>query len=136
LRVRRQLAFIATPIGAFIVGLMGIGLATREWAKYNNEIAKTNILVNGITSLAGSDLDNVRVRAMALADYYGQDFNEILNTAKANVEFGILYIEALDSIEDGLVKGGQTNGEFLNQCGNIPLSLLQQDIQLRIFKTL
>jgi hypothetical protein len=50
---------------------MGIGLAT-EWAKYNNEIAKTNILVNGITSLAGSDLDNVRVRAMALADYYGQ----------------------------------------------------------------
>jgi hypothetical protein len=44
----------ATPIGAFIVGLMGIGLATREWAKYNNEIAKTNILVNGITSLAGS----------------------------------------------------------------------------------
>jgi hypothetical protein len=83
--------FIATPIGAFIVGLMGIGLATREWAKYNNEIAKTNILVNGITSLAGSDLDNVRVRAMALADYYGQDFNEILNTAKANVkEFGIL----------------------------------------------
>jgi hypothetical protein len=51
--------FVATPIGAFIVGLMGIGLATREWAKYNNEIAKTNILVNGITSL-GSDLDNVR----------------------------------------------------------------------------
>jgi hypothetical protein len=80
-----SLAFIATPIGAFIVGLMGIGLATREWAKYNNEI-KTNILVNGITSLAGSDLDNVRVRAMALADYYGQDFNEILNTAKANVK--------------------------------------------------
>jgi hypothetical protein len=40
---------------------------------------------------------------MALADYYGQDFNEILNTAKANVkEFGISYIEALDSIEDGL----------------------------------
>jgi hypothetical protein len=72
---------------------------------------------------------------MALADYYGQDFNEILNTAKANVkEFGILYIAI--SIEDGLVKGGQTNGEFLNQCGNIPLSLLQQDIQLRIFKTL
>jgi hypothetical protein len=28
----------------------------------------------------------VRVRAMALADYYGQDFNEILNTAKANVK--------------------------------------------------
>jgi hypothetical protein len=42
---------------------------------------------------------------MALADYYGQDFNEILNTAKANVkEFGISYIEALDSIEDGLVR--------------------------------
>jgi hypothetical protein len=109
---------------------MGIGLATREWAKYNNEIAKTNILVNGITSL-GSDLDNVRVRAMALADYYGQDFNEILNTAKANVkEFGISYIEALDSIiEDGLVKVVKQMENFWNQCGNIPLSLLQQDIQ-------
>jgi hypothetical protein len=43
---------------------MGIGLATREWAKYNNEIAKTNILVNGITS--GSDLDNVRVERWLL----------------------------------------------------------------------
>jgi hypothetical protein len=65
------------------------GYRILEWAKYNNEIAKTNILVNGITSL-GSDLDNVR--AMALADYYGQDFNEILNTAKANVKkFGISY---------------------------------------------
>jgi hypothetical protein len=52
-----QAALLPPPIGAFIVGLMGIGLATREWAKYN-EIAKTNILVNGI-SLAGSDLDNV-----------------------------------------------------------------------------
>jgi hypothetical protein len=68
---------------------MGIGLATREWAKYNNEIAKTNILVNGITS--GSDLDNVRVRAMALADYYGQDFNEILNTAKLMLKIWDLY---------------------------------------------
>jgi hypothetical protein len=77
----------------------------------------------------------MRVRAMALADYYGQDFNEILNTAKANVKRIWDFIEALDSIEV-LVKGGQTNGEFLNQCGNIPLSLLQQDIQLRIFKTL
>jgi hypothetical protein len=41
--------------------------------------------------LAGSDLDNVRVRAMALADYYGQDFNEILNTAANVKEFGISY---------------------------------------------
>jgi hypothetical protein len=84
------LGFIATPIGAFIVGLMGIGLATREWAKYNNEIANKHSCQRNYC-LAGSDLDNVRVRAMALADYYGQDFNEILNTAKANVkEFGIL----------------------------------------------
>jgi hypothetical protein len=67
---------------------------------------------------------------MALADYYGQDFNEILNTAKANVkEFGISYIEALDSIEDGLVKVVKQMENFWNQCGNIPLSLLQQDIQ-------
>jgi hypothetical protein len=58
---------------------------------------------------------------MALADY-GQDFNEILNTAKANVKNGISYIEALDSIEDGLVKGGQTNGEFLESMREYPLS--------------
>jgi hypothetical protein len=51
------------------------------------------------------------------------------------LKFGISYIEALDSIEDGLVKGGQTNGEFLESMRG-PLSLLQQDIQLRIFKTL
>jgi hypothetical protein len=52
---------------------------------------------------AGSDLDNVSKSDGS--DYYGQDFNEILNTAKAK-EFGISYIEALDSIEDlfGVVK--------------------------------
>jgi phage-related minor tail protein len=113
---------------------MGIGLATREWAKYNNEI-KTNILVNGITSLAGSDLDNVRVRAMALADYYGQDFNEILNTAKANVK-RFLYIEALDSIEDGLVKGGQTNGEFLESMREYPTFFASAGYSIKDFQNL
>jgi hypothetical protein len=37
-------AFIATPIGAFIVGLMGIGLATREWAKYIIKLLKQTFL--------------------------------------------------------------------------------------------
>jgi hypothetical protein len=36
---------------------------------------------------AGSDLDNVSKSDGS--DYYGQDFNEILNTAKAK-EFGFL----------------------------------------------
>jgi hypothetical protein len=73
---------------------------------------------------------------MALADYYGQDFNEILNTAKANVkEFGISYIEALDSIEDGLVRWSN-KWRISESMREYPLSLLQQDIQLRFFKTL
>jgi hypothetical protein len=130
-------AFVATPIGAFIAGLMAIGLVTREWAKYNDEVAKTNILVNGITSLSGEELDKVRVRAMALSDYYGQDFKEVLNTAKANVkEFGVSYIEALDSIEDGLVKGGEANGEFLESMREYPTFFATAGYSIRDFQNL
>lgn len=130
-------ALVATPFGAFVAGLMAIGLATREWAKYNDEVAKTNILVNGITSLSGDELDAVRVRAMALADYYGQDFKEVLNTAKANVkEFGVSYIEALDSIEDGLVKGGEANGEFLESMREYPTFFASAGYSIRDFQNL
>jgi hypothetical protein len=51
------------------------------------------------------------------------------------LKFGISYIEALDSIEDGLVKVVKQM-EISESMREYPLSLLQQDIQLRIFKTL
>ncbi|RZJ71066.1 phage tail tape measure protein [Flavobacterium sp.] len=111
---RAGLAFIATPIGAAIAILAGIALVTKEWVNYNNEVYKTNKLVAAITKESGENLDIIRVKASSLAETFDQELNTVLESARALVnEFGIEYSEALDIIQDGLIKGGAASDEFL-----------------------
>lgn len=118
---KAALAFIATPIGAFITGLTGIALATREWIKYNEAAREANILTEQITNLTGQALDNARVKATALSKTFDVDFNDTLEAAKVLVkEFDITYNEAFDRIQEGLVKGGAANGEFLDSLREYP----------------
>ncbi|NRT11545.1 phage tail tape measure protein [Flavobacterium sp. 14A] len=130
-------AFVATPVGAFIAGLIGIGVATKAWASYNDEAAKTNKIVSSITKLSGDSLDAVRVRTKAMAETFDQDFNSILETARALVnEFDISYVEALDRIENGLIKGGAANGEFLDSMKEYPVFFAAAGYSIEEFQNL
>ncbi|MEZ0182667.1 phage tail tape measure protein [Flavobacterium oncorhynchi] len=114
-------AFVMTPVGAFVATLVGISVATKQWINYNEEVYKANLLTNDLTGLTGMALDNLRVRATTMAETFDQDYKEIINVAKTLVkEFGATYEEALDAIEEGFIKGGSANEEFLESMREYP----------------
>lgn len=130
-------AFVATPVGAFIAVLVGIGAATKMWFSYNEEVAKTIKLTAAITKLSGDSLDRVRTQAQAIAETFDQDFNKILETARVLVnEFGITYEEALERIENGLIKGGAANGEFLDSMKEYPVFFAKAGYSVEEFQNL
>jgi len=130
-------AFIMTPIGIAITALAGIALATKEWYNYNKEAAQANIETANITKLSGEALNNARVTAQTLSKTFDQDFNEVLSTASALVsEFEISYDEAFARIENGLVKGGAANGEFLESMREYPTFFARAGYSVEEFQNL
>ncbi len=111
--VKASWSFIATPIGAAIAVLMGIGLAAKEWLEYNVAVQKSIETTQQMTSLVGSKANEARIRAESLAEAFGGDFTDKLKEAKSLVrQFGIGYDEAFDIIERKLVEGQDKNEEF------------------------
>ncbi len=111
---KAALAFISTPVGAFLAIVAGIGAIAREFVIYNESIRESALLTEQLTGSTGQAADDIRVRAQALTDTFGGDFNENLKDAKVLVnEFGVSYEKAFDIIEEGLIRGGKANDEFL-----------------------
>ena len=134
---RALFAFIATPVGAFITVLAGIALATKEWLKYNEAVVKANVETQAITKLSGDALNAARVNAKVLADTFDVEFKDVLETARALVnEFGISYDEAFERIENGLIKGGAANGEFLDSLREYPTFFSQAGFAVEEFQNL
>lgn len=134
---KAMFAFIATPIGGTIVALAGIALATKEWFEYNKEAVKANQTTAAITKLSGDALNDARVAAQAISKSFDQDFNQVLEVASTLVtEFGITYSEAFDRIENGLVKGGAANGEFLESMREYPTFFAQAGYSVTEFQNL
>ena len=119
---KAALAFVATPLGATIAVLAGIGLAAKAWFNYNESIKESVILTQQITKLTGEQADEIRLRNEALNKFFGTDQKETLIVARNLVEnFGISYIEALDTIESGLIKGQDKNNEYLESLREYPV---------------
>lgn len=134
---RAMFAFIATPIGATIAVLAGIALATKEWLDYNMQAAKANATTAAITKLSGEAMNDARLTAEALSKTFDQDFNQILDVASTLVnEFGITYDEAFKRIENGLIKGGKENGEFLESMREYPTFFAQAGYSVEEFQNL
>jgi hypothetical protein len=110
-------AFIATPIGAAIAVLVGIGLAAKKLHEYNLEMTVFNSKL-GALGIAAEDLPIVRSEIMATAEAYNKTFDEIAQKAASlSVSFGISMSEANDVIARGLAMGGSQNDEFLDSLG-------------------
>ncbi|SDS11526.1 hypothetical protein SAMN04487764_1490 [Gillisia sp. Hel1_33_143] len=130
-----SLKFIATPIGLALVALAGIGIAAKEWFKYNEAALEANRITQQITQLSGEALDQARVRATALEKTFGTDFKESLTAASTLVEaFGISYEEAFDRIENGLIRGGKENTEFLDSIKEYPKLFAQAGFTVEDFQ--
>lgn len=132
---KAALAFIATPFGAMLAALAGIVAITREWAAYNKEALEANITTQQITNLTEQSLDNARIRAKAIEETFGNDFKSNLEVAKKLVEgFGVSYDEAFDVIEDGLIRGGKENDEFLKSLNEYPKLFAQAGFTIKEFQ--
>jgi hypothetical protein len=115
------LAFIATPIGATLAILAGIGLATNEWAKFNQEALEANRLVKAITNANDDQLSDLRVMAMALEKTYGGDWQEHLRQINSLQKgFKISSKEAFDEYNNGMLRGGRANDEFRDSIREYP----------------
>ncbi|QQV91377.1 tail tape measure protein [Polaribacter phage Leef_1] len=107
--------FIATPVGAIIAALAGIGFVAKEWLNYNAAVVEAIRTTTAITGLTDAAADKARINAETLQEVYGAGFEESLTTAKKLVtNFGISYDEAFATIEDGLTTGQIKNKEYFD----------------------
>ena len=112
---RSALAFVATPVGAFIAALSAIGLVTKEFFDYNNEIKESLKLTEQLTGLGGNELNKFRAEVDALSGTFDKEFNETLNASNTLVKtFGIENTKSLDLIQDGFIRGADASGDFLD----------------------
>ena len=113
--ITQSLAFIATPIGAAITALAGIGLAAKGVFDFNEGIKESNQLLKSL-GVASGDISKVRTELEATAETYGKSFEEIAKTADSLASsYGISVSKANDIIAKGLAQGGAGNEDFLNQ---------------------
>ncbi|MBC5835830.1 hypothetical protein G6N05_05470 [Flavobacterium sp. F372] len=111
------LAFVSTPIGAVIAGLVVLGASVKALWDYNAGLTEMN---NKLSSLGVSsqELSKVRSEVAATAETFGKEFDEIAEKANSLAKtYGISMTEANDIIAQGLANGGAQNGEFLNSLG-------------------
>lgn len=63
----------------------------------------------------------ITARAIAIADTFDQDVNEVLRTANQNAKaFGISFNDAFDLIEKGFLAGADLNGQFFDSLREYP----------------
>lgn len=114
---KQALAFIATPIGAAITVLTGIVLATKYWYDYNVEMEKSTRLIQQFTGLTNDALETATVRTRTFAEVADEDLKTVANTVNAVAKaYKIDYLEALDLVEKGYVRGGKAAEDFFDNA--------------------
>jgi hypothetical protein len=113
--ITQSLAFIATPIGAAITALAGIGLAAKAVFDFNEGVKESNTLLKSL-GVSSGEISKVRTELEATAETYGKSFEDIAKTADSLASsYGISISEANDIIAKGLAQGGAGSEDFLNQ---------------------
>jgi len=114
---KQGLAFISTPIGAAITVLTGIVIATKYWYDYNVEMEKSTRLIQQFTSLTGEALNEATVKTRAFASIAEEDLKKVANTVNAVAKaYKIDYLEALELVETGYVRGGKAADDFFDNA--------------------
>jgi len=123
--ITQSLAFIATPIGAAITALAGIGLAAKGVFDFNEGIKESNQLLKSL-GVASGDISRVRTELEATAKTYEKSFEEIAKTADSlAASYGISISKANDIIAKGLAQGGAGNEQFLEQISEYDVQFQQ-----------
>lgn len=115
------LGLMANPVFLGIAGIAGAGAAFKWFYDYNQGLAEATRLTQQFTGKQGDDLKQYRNDVQAVADAFGLEFQETLQSANAMAKgFGISVDEALKLMQDGLVSGANANGEFIDTIKEYP----------------
>lgn len=112
-------------------GVQAVGAITDTLGKVSTSLSQVSAKMNGLqqssnavtllTDKTGDEMLRFRNSVQAVADYFGMDFNEVMQSANAMSKgFGVSIDEALSLIRDGLVSGANANGEFLDTIKEYP----------------
>ncbi len=134
---KAALSLLANPVVLAAAVLAGVGLAVKEWSKYNKKIWKTAKLTEQVTGLVGEHAHEVRLHAKTISKVFDQDYKKILETANVLVKkFKISWSEALSSIEEGLIAGGVVNEEYLESLNEYAPFLADAGYSINEFKNI
>lgn len=87
----------------------------KKYTNLTNQIQRSS-------GLQAASLDKVVVQSSALADKFGVDTNELINSVKSFANaMEIDFTEALELAEKGFLKGADANGDFLSLMNEYPV---------------
>lgn len=114
-------ALAANPVFLTIFGVTKIAEGVKFWFDFNKGLSEATRLTEQFTGLSGDALINYRDQVQAVADFYGKDFKEVMQSANTLAkQFGITYDEAIKIIQDGFVAGADVSGNFLDTVKEYP----------------
>lgn len=112
---------MANPVFLTIFGVAKAVEATSFWFTFNKGLAEATRLTEQFTGMSGEALTNYRDEVQAVADTYGKDFKDVLQSTNALAkQFGISYDEAINVIKDGFVAGADVSENFLDTVKEYP----------------
>lgn len=112
---------LANPVVLTFLGIAGAGMAFKWWYDYNKGLVEATRRTQEFTGLAGDDLKAFRNEVQGVADSFGVDFMEVLESANAmSQQFGISVQEAMQYIKDGFVSGANITGQFTDMLKEYP----------------
>ena len=114
-------ALAANPVFLTIFGVSKIAEGVKFWFDFNKGLSEATRLTEQFTGLSGDALTNYRDKVQSVADVYGKDFKDVMQSANALAnQFGITYDEAITVIKDGFVSGADVSGNFLDTVKEYP----------------
>ncbi len=109
------------PIGLVTAAVGGIVAGFKLLIDRNKELNNAQGKTNAFFKATDSDLISLNTNIYTLAKVWDKDFNEVLTATNALAKkFGITGKAAFELVEEGLKKGADINGDFLNQVKEYP----------------
>lgn len=114
-----------TLVTGALVGIgVEIGRITQEYVKLFNITAQ-------VTGEVGEVNRRITSQAKALADTFGQDFQEVLFATNSFAkQMGVSFDEAFQVVSEGFLQGANAQGDFLDNLREYPIQLKQAGLSL------
>lgn len=112
---------LANPMVLTFLGIAGVGMAVKWWYDYNKGLEEASRLTQQLTGLSGDEMKAFRNEVQGVADTFGVDFQEVLESANTlSQQFGISVQEAFGYVKDGFVSGANATGQFTDIVKEYP----------------